>query len=292
MEKNIEYYLNLPYTRELIPEPEGGWFIRVKELPGCMSQGDTPEEAMEMINEAMELWLQTALDHNMSIPEPRMDDDYSGKFVVRVPKSMHRKLVLKAEEDEISLNQWIVSALSESVGTAVHKSTLVKSDVPSTYPEWPGLDDASLHILQEVGFNIEAGKLDERCFSGWLEGNLAEIRHCVENSEYKRALSCFEPLKDILETHQDRSPVIRLLSNFVKDQMHLITKAQQLQQKILVEEKRTSLIRAISNVNAPVTSPSTYLETEIYNRKTASEAKFIIKHQSNFSYKTNEYPNE
>ena len=121
MEKTIEYYLNLPYTRELIPEPEGGWFVRIKELPGCMSQGDTPEEAMAMIMDAMEGWIEVALSHGQKIPEPRLDEDYSGKFVVRVPKSMHRKLVLNAEEDETSLNQWILAALSEALGVARHK---------------------------------------------------------------------------------------------------------------------------------------------------------------------------
>ncbi|MDY6847179.1 MAG: toxin-antitoxin system HicB family antitoxin [Chloroflexota bacterium] len=121
MEKNIKYYLDLPYTRELIPEPEGGWFVRIKELPGCMSQGDTPEEAMGMISEAMVLWLETALDHGMTIPEPRLDEDYSGKFVVRLPKSLHRKCVEHADQDDVSLNQWVVSALSEAVGVANSK---------------------------------------------------------------------------------------------------------------------------------------------------------------------------
>lgn len=128
MEKNIKYYMDLPYTRELIPEPEGGWFVRVKELPGCMSQGDTPEEAMAMIADAMALWLETALDHGMAIPEPRTDEDYSGKFVVRLPKSLHRKLVEQAEEDGVSLNQWIVAALAEMVGIVKFKDSVPQFD--------------------------------------------------------------------------------------------------------------------------------------------------------------------
>jgi antitoxin HicB len=119
MVKNLADYLGLPYTRELIPEPEGGWFVRIKELPGCMSQGETPEEALEMIDDAMAGWLETALTHGQSIPEPREDDDYSGKFVVRVPRSMHRKLAEQAGEDGVSLNQWIVAALAEVLGANV-----------------------------------------------------------------------------------------------------------------------------------------------------------------------------
>ena len=116
MERTVEDYLGLPYTRELIPEPEGGWFVRIKELPGCMSQGDTPAEALAMIEDAMAGWLESALAHGQVIPEPRHDVDYSGKFVVRVPKSMHRRLAEAAKADGVSLNQWIVAGLASALG--------------------------------------------------------------------------------------------------------------------------------------------------------------------------------
>jgi antitoxin HicB len=62
MEKTFDCYMNLPYTIELQHDPEEGWFVKVRELRGCMSQGDTPEEALAMIQEAMELWLEVALE--------------------------------------------------------------------------------------------------------------------------------------------------------------------------------------------------------------------------------------
>ena len=58
----LEHFLGLPYTIELVPEPEGGWFVSVRELPGCMSQGDTPDEALEMIRDAMRAWIEVALE--------------------------------------------------------------------------------------------------------------------------------------------------------------------------------------------------------------------------------------
>ena len=118
MEKRVEDYLKLPYTRELIPEPEGGWYVRIKELPGCMSQGDTPAEALSMIEDAMSGWIGAEISLGNPIPEPRSGADYSGKFVVRVPRSMHRRLADSAENDGVSLNQWIVAALAEAVGVA------------------------------------------------------------------------------------------------------------------------------------------------------------------------------
>lgn len=118
MEKTIEYYMSLPYTRELIKEPEGGWFIRIKELPGCMSQGDTVEEAMIMIEDSMCGWLDVSLEDGDEIPEPKLDEDYSGKFVVRLPRSLHRQLAETAEREGVSLNQFINVALAQSVGHA------------------------------------------------------------------------------------------------------------------------------------------------------------------------------
>jgi antitoxin HicB len=116
MEKTIDYYMNLPYTIELQRDMEEGWFVRVKELQGCTSQGDTAEEAIAMIQEAMSLWLEVALEEGLPIPEPRPDEDYSGKFVVRVPHSLHRELVETAEHEGVSLNQYINVALAHSVG--------------------------------------------------------------------------------------------------------------------------------------------------------------------------------
>ncbi len=119
MEKDLGYFLQLPYTLQLIkdPDPELPWFIQVKELPGCMSHGDTPEEAVAMIREAMELWLEGMLEEGLPIPEPAPAfPDFSGKFVVRIPRSLHRKLAEQAERDEVSLNAFVTAALAEAVG--------------------------------------------------------------------------------------------------------------------------------------------------------------------------------
>lgn len=53
---------------ELREEPEGGFTISVPALPGCLSFGDTIEEAMSMIAEAMVLWLDVAREEGFAIP--------------------------------------------------------------------------------------------------------------------------------------------------------------------------------------------------------------------------------
>jgi predicted RNase H-like HicB family nuclease len=70
--KMLEYYLSLPYTLEVIPDTESsGWMIKIKELPGCMTQADTWGEILPMIEEAKRLWLEVALEHGHRIPEPQ-----------------------------------------------------------------------------------------------------------------------------------------------------------------------------------------------------------------------------
>lgn len=69
MVKDLNYYLNLPYTLELIPDSRS-WFIKIKELPGCMSQGDSPNHAVRMIRDAMKGYIEICLEDNLVIPEP------------------------------------------------------------------------------------------------------------------------------------------------------------------------------------------------------------------------------
>lgn len=71
MNKDLEYYLGLPYTIEIIPDEEdGGYVARIRELPGCLTQADTWEALHEMLDDAKRLWLESALAHGDTIPEP------------------------------------------------------------------------------------------------------------------------------------------------------------------------------------------------------------------------------
>lgn len=126
--RDIHYYLALPYTIEIIQEDAEIWFARVKELPGCMTEGDSAQEAAEMILDAKKAWIEVALEDGQPIPEPRPVEDYSGKFVVRVSKSLHRDLTQEAERQGVSLNQFINTELARSVGRViVEKPNMVES---------------------------------------------------------------------------------------------------------------------------------------------------------------------
>jgi antitoxin HicB len=118
-EKPVEYYLDLPYTIEFVrdlSDPERPvWFASVRELPGCMTEADEFDEAARQIRDAMGVWIVDALEAGDTVPVPKREDDFSGKFSVRLPKSLHRDLVNQAEREGVSLNQYITSVLSRAV---------------------------------------------------------------------------------------------------------------------------------------------------------------------------------
>ena len=111
-----DYYMNLPYKVELIPDEEGTTFTAViPDLKGCASFGETVQEAYEKLTEAKRLWIETALDKEWPIPEPKAEEIkiYSGRFTVRLARYLHRELVELAEAEGTSLNQLVVALLSE-----------------------------------------------------------------------------------------------------------------------------------------------------------------------------------
>lgn len=139
-DKSLEYYMSLPYRVEVYPEEEGFTAI-VPDLPGCMTCAETLDGLWAAIREAKSLWLETAFHEGMPIPEPpeTKPETYSGKFVVRIPRSLHRRLAERAEREGTSLNQLVLMLLSE--GSSRSAASLAKTrSMPSS--------DASLRVAE------------------------------------------------------------------------------------------------------------------------------------------------
>jgi antitoxin HicB len=115
--KPIEYYLNLNYPVTLYHAEEGGYVAEIEDLPGCLTEGETLEEVTQKIDDARKAWIQTAYEDGIDIPLPRSDEEYSGKFMVRIPNYLHRRLVERARREGASLNQYVESILSAGVAT-------------------------------------------------------------------------------------------------------------------------------------------------------------------------------
>jgi antitoxin HicB len=232
MAKTIDEYLKLPYTIELITDPSGGYAVAVKELPGCISQGDTVEEAMQMIRDAMAGWIDLALEDGLPIPEPRPEESYSGKFVVRVPKSLHRRLAERSEIEGVSLNQYINAALSNAVSSekSADQQQRVKADLPTT---WPGLSDAAAMTLRVAGLDREAGIADERLLAAWLERIHNSVERAYANEYYQEAIRALEGACAILEQNRDRSPFMQSLAAMLELQIHLIETSVRMEKAVV-----------------------------------------------------------
>ncbi|MCY3624746.1 MAG: toxin-antitoxin system HicB family antitoxin [Candidatus Dadabacteria bacterium] len=110
--KDLDYYMNLRYEAR-IQKSEAGYFAEIPDLPGCMTFCDEFDQLEEMIEDAKKAWFEMSIEDNVEIPEPKEDKDFSGRFLLRLPKSLHRKLSNQAERDGVSLNQHILNLLSE-----------------------------------------------------------------------------------------------------------------------------------------------------------------------------------
>lgn len=116
--KDLEYYMSLPYTITVKHGTGNGaeyWIARVLELPHCMTHGSTPEEALKDVEDARREWLRSNLEAGLPIPEPVR---FTGQYHLRMPPSLHEALALKSESEDVSLNQFIVTALARAVGYA------------------------------------------------------------------------------------------------------------------------------------------------------------------------------
>jgi len=113
--KDINYYTGLPYNitiQETHDESGDYFYARVLELDGCQSHGNTIDETYENIREAMKGWLEIKLEYGDEIPEPIFDNTFSGKFNLRIPKSLHKRLVVEAQAEGVSLNQYALYKLA------------------------------------------------------------------------------------------------------------------------------------------------------------------------------------
>jgi len=113
--RTIDEYMRLPYRMEIIPDTaEGGYVVRFPELPGCLTCADTLEEAVRNAADCKKEWLTAAIEDGIDIPEPASEDEYSGQFKLRIPKSLHKSLAEHSKAEGISMNQYCLYLLAKN----------------------------------------------------------------------------------------------------------------------------------------------------------------------------------
>ena len=121
IETNLDFYDNLPYNIILEQWDEEGkpyWVARVAELPHCMIDGDTPEEAIKEIQVVKREWIESNLKRGLKIPEPA-PRQYSGQIRLRITPTLHKLLSDRAGMENVSLNHYMSTVLAQATGFMV-----------------------------------------------------------------------------------------------------------------------------------------------------------------------------
>ncbi len=113
MKKDLNHYMKLPYRMEIsvIPKEKGGGFeAAIPDLGryAFVGQGDSIEDAIQDLEETKKENFKNLLQKNVDIPEPDgTKKEYRGEFLIRMPKFLHKELAVAAQENGISLNQYM-----------------------------------------------------------------------------------------------------------------------------------------------------------------------------------------
>jgi antitoxin HicB len=113
----LNVYLSLPYTKTLRRDEDGTVIASIQEFSGCVAHGTTETEALAKLSEVQRAWLEASLSGGQPIPAPDEEESLpSGKWVQRVPRSLHKALGALAKREDTSLNQLVTTILAEAVG--------------------------------------------------------------------------------------------------------------------------------------------------------------------------------
>lgn len=112
--------LKYPVTiRPLTKEEGGGYLAEFPDLPGCMADGNSVEEALHEAEDALNAWLATSKEFGDPIPEPSVATHFSGQWRIRLPKSLHAALALRAKLEGVSLNTLAATILAQGIGQKI-----------------------------------------------------------------------------------------------------------------------------------------------------------------------------
>jgi DNA-binding NarL/FixJ family response regulator len=153
-----------------------------------MTQAETLDEVFKAIEDARQLWIKTAYEEGQDIPLPRDIEEHSGKFMVRIPRRLHRNLVSAAKREGVSLNQYVTTLLAAGV-----QRDAILSQVQSVLQ--PQLAEQVLQQFQEISREKEKGTFispltsrESEVFNymaqGYLNKQIAEVL-CVSEQTIK-----------------------------------------------------------------------------------------------------------
>ena len=116
MTKDLEYYMNLPYSYIVEwSDADNCYLGSIVELEKNMTCGDTPEEVIKNLKEALEAYVNTSLANNMEIAEPIKLADFKGNITYRTTSAKHYRLAKTAKIKGVGINALIDQAVEEKL---------------------------------------------------------------------------------------------------------------------------------------------------------------------------------
>ncbi len=116
MTKDLNYYLSLPYSYTIEWSDVNNCFLgSIVELEKNITCGNTPEEVIANLKEALVAYIDTSLANNLEIPEPVKAIDCKGKISYRTTAEQHYKIAKRAKSLNMSINAFIDQAVTEKL---------------------------------------------------------------------------------------------------------------------------------------------------------------------------------
>lgn len=127
MTKNYELYKILLST----VETDGGleYYAEFREFGFCSGCGTTADEAIKDARDNLAIYIEELEDAGKDVPAPIVELEYSGRYPLRLSKSMHKKAAECAEREGVSLNSFIAEAVCEKVGNSSVNRVLDKLEI-------------------------------------------------------------------------------------------------------------------------------------------------------------------
>lgn len=148
----MKYPFNVVFTKD---GADTYWLAKSCCLKGCIGQGQTMEEALEELAGNESMWLETAIECGIDIPDIPIEEEntYSGKLSLRMSPEVHKRAATIAKQEGISLNQYVNDAIvnyNAELSTGVHIATRIESIAKQT-----------LKVIDESVCNFKMGNVSD-----------------------------------------------------------------------------------------------------------------------------------
>ena len=109
--RNLDQY---QFTvRPLSKEEGGGYLVEYPDIPGCMSDGETVEEAIANGREALRDCIDVFKESGRKIPRPSIE---AAQWRQRLPRTLYSKLTKQAKNEGVSINSLVTAMIAEAIG--------------------------------------------------------------------------------------------------------------------------------------------------------------------------------